>query len=894
MFRTKILPCFLPIIFLIQIIGGAGFVVTNPQQNQTVEVLQGDFSPSKDLLLPASTGAGGEEILLSNIIQNGNMEEQDAAGGPADISYWGSTYQYIDPTYQADVYAGSYACYMAGMGTEQGPANTQNYRYLTDIPERAYIDQKINLDFYYKLVANPDLTIGGSVYFFVRVYTISASYHLVYYLSENTFSHINNSNYVYIDMRGSIGSWINFNRNITYDFEDGFGAATDPYVVQLYFFVYSPTNPTGFVEFIIDEVSVTNSTAFNFLSNNGDFEAGSGYLWSSSKYGPGSAFITTADHTEGTSALNMTAFAYYDNSIAYENVITYFYVGDDPPRGYYATAPGDFVISFDWKYSDTTSGGGNQNAFLQLQLQNTSTLVYIYYYIGEISDIIPPYNYTSPSYCEYYLGVTNFGSRDVWNKETIDLYPVLSMLGLNDLSILYAYFGIYAGFNLGDRVTLLIDDFKIVTYPLGDPSFEQDYYWSTSNPIVSWGENKNYLFVNLTSAAHTGNHALNISSYSSQGYVYVDRNCWLPVNESLYTDFWWKIDSISDLNTFTTYEIILNGGYTLNYVLGKSQSMALTNISIAAYYFVENFNQTGVWNNLVRNIYDDAVAAFGVNDYSITNVRAACFASGAGIKAETLFDDVNFVYDTTGPEVTNIWFEHTPVYYQDTMINVQLEDALSDVDAVTIYYWDTVDWFVTGTVNLGGGHFRGAIPMDDYGAQYNFYINATDEFGYYTVGTMHYFGVGDDIDPEATITSPTDLAEVSGTVTITVDCSDDGSGIDKVEFWIDSSYEYTDSAGPSYSYEWDTTTLNNGYHYIDVYTYDNADRWVQDYITVDVQNEEPTTTLPTTPPTTSPTPSPSPTDTGPLFGGIICFIGVSISALLIATILRKKRSDKIA
>jgi len=879
----KVISFLIPILFLIQIIGVHGLFVDSSQQINVVDVLQQNIVTSEqDFLLP--TGAGGESPLLSSIISNGQMEEANADNGPEGFGYWGSTYKHIDSTYQLDVHSGSYASYIAGKGTPQSGSSAQNYRYLNDIPQVAYLDQLIYLDFWYKALANPDIATGGQIYFTVRVYTISTSYYLYYFLSDDNFFHSNNTNTAFFDIRSSLGSWINVQRNLTLDFEETFGSASNPYVLQLYFYAYSPVSAIAFTEFIIDDVSVTNSTTFEYLSNNGDFETGTGNLWTNSSEGPGSAQITTSDFTEGEKALNMTAYAYFDNSYGYETLQSAFYVGDYPPQGYYATAPGDFVISFDWKYNDTISGGGNQNAYIYIQAQNATTLVYLYYYLGEHSDIVPSYNYTDPSFCEYYFGATNFGSRNVWNTQIIDLYTVLSALNLNDFSILCSYISVTAGFASNSKVTLLIDNYQITTYPMGDPSFEQDWYWSSDNPLVSWSENKDDNYVHLTSEAHTGDHALNLSAYNSVGYVTTYRNCYLPVTYDMFTDYWWKIDAVDDQDSLVAFEISFNDYYVMTYILGSSSDILPSNNSAFGYYYADNYNKTGEWFNLVRNIYDDASALFGVNDYRITRLTQYCFASGSGIVTKALFDDLHYVLDASEPEVSNVWYEHTPVYYQDTAINIQVHDALSDISSVIIHYWDTVDWFTSTTVDLGGGHYRGLIPMDDYGAQYNFYINSTDEFGNYDLTGVYYFMVGDDINPEGTISSPSNLAVVSDTVTITVDCSDEGSGIDKVEFYVDSSLDYTDSTGTTYTYDLDTTLLTDGYHNIDVYTYDNYGNWAVDGITINVQNAEPTPT-----PTPTPTPSPSPSETSPLFGGIISLLAIPTIAFIVVKYYKKKQ-----
>ncbi len=73
--------------------------------------------------------------------------------------------------------------------------------------------------------------------------------------------------------------------------------------------------------------------------------------------------------------------------------------------------------------------------------------------------------------------------------------------------------------------------------------------------------------------------------------------------------------------------------------------------------------------------------------------------------------------------------------------------------------------------------------------------------------------------PEVTITSPLDGAEVSGTVEITADATDD-VGIVNVDFYIDSLLVFTDSTEP-YGYSWSTAGLaDSSVHTIFAMAYD--------------------------------------------------------------------------
>ena len=91
--------------------------------------------------------------------------------------------------------------------------------------------------------------------------------------------------------------------------------------------------------------------------------------------------------------------------------------------------------------------------------------------------------------------------------------------------------------------------------------------------------------------------------------------------------------------------------------------------------------------------------------------------------------------------------------------------------------------------------------------------------------------VGDTV----TITNPEDGATVLGTVNITASAS---GCIDTVEFYIDSSLKYTDTAAP-FEYSWDTTQYADDDYTIEVKGYCSSVYKDNDIITVTVRNEVP-------------------------------------------------------
>jgi hypothetical protein len=92
----------------------------------------------------------------------------------------------------------------------------------------------------------------------------------------------------------------------------------------------------------------------------------------------------------------------------------------------------------------------------------------------------------------------------------------------------------------------------------------------------------------------------------------------------------------------------------------------------------------------------------------------------------------------------------------------------------------------------------------------------------------------DKIPPVVSISSPASGATVSGTVIISATASDN-VGVAKVEFYLDSSLQVTDTASP-YTSSWNTAAASNGSHTIMAKAYDAAGNTASASVIVSVSN----------------------------------------------------------
>jgi hypothetical protein len=81
----------------------------------------------------------------------------------------------------------------------------------------------------------------------------------------------------------------------------------------------------------------------------------------------------------------------------------------------------------------------------------------------------------------------------------------------------------------------------------------------------------------------------------------------------------------------------------------------------------------------------------------------------------------------------------------------------------------------------------------------------------------------DNAAPTVSITAPTAGSNVNGLVTVNTTATDNtgGSGIAKVEFYVDAVLKSTDTTSP-YSFSWDTSTATLGAHSLTAKAYDKA------------------------------------------------------------------------
>jgi hypothetical protein len=223
---------------------------------------------------------------------------------------------------------------------------------------------------------------------------------------------------------------------------------------------------------------------------------------------------------------------------------------------------------------------------------------------------------------------------------------------------------------------------------------------------------------------------------------------------------------------------------------------------------------------------------------------------------------------------------HTPavVTYTDEATITCTATALMGIDEVDLVYRiDGSSWHAVDMTHTTGDTYTGTIPAQSWACHVEYVIWAMGLLGSTYVddndGLCYSYLVADLLDPEVSITAPAADASVSGMVTISVTTSDAGSGIDRVEFYVDGSLIGTDDSAP-FELEWDSSEVSDGAHTLMVRAFDGAGNDAEASITLTTDNPTTTTTTDGIPPDTM---------------MIVVVIGGAAVVIIIVVIILRKR-----
>jgi len=777
---------------------------------------------------PRMKGPGGTELVKANIMENGGYELANPSdGAPMYYAYHVSADEMLNASYQDDVHSGSYGYYLSVKATEQSSKTINAYRFLGLDSNNAYLNQGITLDLWFKVKANPDILGGGSARCRITIQTSTYNYYLDYYFSTNSLP-ANSTFFANFDVRASVGSWMNLHRNITQDFIDAFGIPIDSsmWAFYIYFYITSPINPTGATELLIDDTSLVNRTSYDFLYQNGDFELGNGQYWTNMNRSPASVRLTPLDYTEGNRAANLTVSTKRDFSVSYVSLSKYtFSSWNGYYDGLYMKNPNDVIVEFDWKFiNHTVSGSNQQYAFTFLHFANRTKSIDIYFCLGSNTGNLVYTNYSSSNYQLIVLAANEYKSTNTWHHFRIDVSAILTALNLKNLCFyqLEYYLSLYS--QQKTHSNLLVDDLQIITYPSGDPGFENSFDWLSYNGLITW-YSTDAKYSNRTEDAHNGLYAANISSYNNQYLQFCSRKTFLHVEQqNLYTDFWWKINKLTiGGNAYSRIKLLVNGTKSVNYILGSTAASSFLNDSNNVYYYVKNFNTTGTWNNLFRNVSNDIFSVFGENNWFITDIELGSYATGTSV-VETIYDDIQFIRDIQPPEFINPAVSPPePEYYEPITFSIEVIDNFAVQEVIFYYRLNGQSWQAQ-SMTLQETSYQVTLSPLNYNTEVEYYFFAIDIHGFNSsLGSdlnPYQITIKDLTEPELYVEAPV-IPTINSTVQFNVTGSDAGSGIGSFEVDVNGTILYSGATIENVVI-WNTEEFENGFYIITFVLTDNA------------------------------------------------------------------------
>ncbi|MHA1909069.1 MAG: Ig-like domain-containing protein, partial [Candidatus Thorarchaeota archaeon] len=788
---------------------------------------------------PSLAVEGEPGPLLTNVLDNPSFEKRFASGTPQDYNYYGSYLGESNTTYQDITYGGStYAAQIWGQGSSSSSA--WSYTSQGNFGNAANLTEDLVLDFYWYIQAPGAISQDSSCYLYIETYnTTGGSYwqnarYLQYIFCHDSWTPTNSSNSGFYYMNDTYSQWNHFQRNFADDFFDVFGVAPDSTrrVQSIYFYINVDINVQVPTSLIIDDVSLQNTTSYEYITN-GDFESGHLGYWNAFAYSP-AELLTSTDSTDGTYSLNMSCIAEFPDSTGYAA----FYESLSRPWESHFPTTYPVIVEFDWKYSDIWDSGGAQ-AYLRIRLRDELSVThYIYHRLGHDTDY---YSYTNTS-TNIDTQAVGFGTRGAWHHASIDLNKLIEENSWGNVTSYEYQFYIDVGNDLGSQVELLVDDFQIITYAAGDPGFEVTAWDTGSTPLGVWPHWNGDATTNLrTTDAHTGSYAANLTVVNSQSGGIYREDFWLPITPDLTTDFWWKIDSMSSGSSssfYSRFRLEFDGSYRIYIFTAQSSNYVPSNSSNDYYYTFDSVNTTGIWMNTKVNLSSLVEAAFGSGTFNLTRITIDINA-GAGESLTVLYDDIGFS-DASGPDISSVTLNPVlPAYHSSTEVSAMVTDTPAGVWLVELNYQVDGGGYTTLMMAGPGPVYTATIPQLAYGTLVEYFINATDWTGQSTVDAnpSYTFTVDDDVAPSVSLSGVNDGDIVSGGILLSATAADSVSGIDYVEFRVDGVFAGQDDVAP-YLYTLDTFLLWNGSHDISAVAFDNEGNFAADVVSVDVQNDE--------------------------------------------------------
>ncbi len=249
---------------------------------------------------------------------------------------------------------------------------------------------------------------------------------------------------------------------------------------------------------------------------------------------------------------------------------------------------------------------------------------------------------------------------------------------------------------------------------------------------------------------------------------------------------------------------------------------------------------------------DQLIATINFKTKSTSGAAAVNFTTGTALVSSTTNQDIlgglgnvgngTYTVDVTAPTVsvtapTNGATISAP---GTTTVTATATDAASSVTKVEIY----IDGGLATTLTTGPYTYNWNTTGLSLGS-HTVQAKAYDTFNNIGTSALNTVTLADQTPPTTSVTAPSSGAILKGTaVAFSANATDNsgGTGISKVEFYVDGVLKNTDTTSP-YSFNWDTTTATNATHSLTAKAYDGAtpaNSTTSTAVSVTVDNSPPT------------------------------------------------------
>jgi hypothetical protein len=297
-------------------------------------------------------------------------------------------------------------------------------------------------------------------------------------------------------------------------------------------------------------------------------------------------------------------------------------------------------------------------------------------------------------------------------------------------------------------------------------------------------------------------------------------------------------------------------------------SDALSGIEKVEFYAVSGSTSSKIGTGTYDSASDSWKLAWNTSNVTsgqTYQIRAKAYDKAGNYTESTLTSATVKVNDVSAPTNVVLSVQSVGGWIGSTArFTVTAQDrAPSGLNTANLKYRKSgvTNWTSGPSGNFSGNTAIINLPTTglDSGATYEFKAYVVDNAGNSSGDSNVVTAKVDNINPTVAFTSSAGTI-LNGVTTIAANPNDGtGSGISKVEFYVDNVLKHTDSVAP-YDWNWDTTNVTEGPHTIKVKAYDNVNNWAEATLIVNVDRTNPTINI-----------------TNPPSGGTVSGTNVSIS-----------------